>query len=124
MNKKGFTLVELLTVIILLSLIALVTTPVIIGVLNSSKDSLQKEQIIIIEKAAESWSLPNLKKMPGESQTCYITMSELEDYISNSDSIKDPKTGATMSGGVFITKNGAKYKYEYKSTLTGTHCGD
>ena len=122
MNKKGFTLVELLTVIILLSLIALITTPVIIGVLGSSKQNLQTEQYKIIEKAAERWGMENLNKLPN-SGSCYINMGELQSYLSNSENIKDPKTGKTLDGVVKITKTGNQYKYEYISTLTGYHCG-
>ena len=43
MNKKGFTLIELLAVIVILAIIAVITTPVILNViegarLNSAKD--------------------------------------------------------------------------------------
>ena len=37
MNKKGFTLVELLAVITILSVIALITTPIIFGVVEDSR---------------------------------------------------------------------------------------
>lgn len=123
MNKKGFTLVELLTVIILLSLIALVTTPVIIGVLNSSKENLRDQQIQIVEKAAERWGVDNLKKLPTtDNPYCYINISELGKYISNSASIKDPKTGQTMNGRVLITKKGNQYEYKYNPAQPGNHC--
>ena len=37
MNKKGFTLVELLAVITILAVIALITTPIIFGVIEDSR---------------------------------------------------------------------------------------
>ena len=37
MNKKGFTLVELLAVITILAVIALITTPIIFGVVEDSR---------------------------------------------------------------------------------------
>ena len=37
MNKKGFTLVEVLAVIVILSVIALITTPIIFGVIEDSR---------------------------------------------------------------------------------------
>lgn len=35
--KKGFTLIELLAVIIILAALAIITTPIILGVVNDSK---------------------------------------------------------------------------------------
>ena len=39
MNKKGFTLIEVLAVLLILSIIALLTTPIIINVINNSKEN-------------------------------------------------------------------------------------
>lgn len=41
-NKKGFTLVELLAVIAILGAIALITTPVIVGIITDSKESTNR----------------------------------------------------------------------------------
>ena len=38
MNKKGFTLIEVLAVLLILSVIALITTPIIINVIKDSKE--------------------------------------------------------------------------------------
>lgn len=40
--KKGFTLVELLAVIVILALIALITIPMVLGTVNKSEDSADK----------------------------------------------------------------------------------
>ena len=37
MNKKGFTLIELLAVIVILAIIALITAPIILGVIENAK---------------------------------------------------------------------------------------
>ena len=39
-NKKGFTLVEILAVIIILAVIALLVSPMIIGNINDSREKL------------------------------------------------------------------------------------
>ena len=39
MNKKGFTLIEVLAVLLIISIIALITTPIIINVINNSKEN-------------------------------------------------------------------------------------
>ena len=40
--KKGFTLVELLAVIVILALIALITIPMVLGTVDKSEDSADK----------------------------------------------------------------------------------
>ena len=45
MLKKGFTLVELLAVIVILAVIALITTPIIIDSLNTSKKEAFKDSV-------------------------------------------------------------------------------
>lgn len=37
--RKGFTLVELLAVIVILAIIALIATPVVLGIINNSRES-------------------------------------------------------------------------------------
>ena len=38
MKNKGFTLIELLAVIVILAIIALIATPVILNIINSSRE--------------------------------------------------------------------------------------
>ena len=47
MKNKGFTLIELLGVIIILALVAVITTPVITGIIEDSKKKLLKEVLKI-----------------------------------------------------------------------------
>jgi prepilin-type N-terminal cleavage/methylation domain len=53
MNKKGFTLVELLAVIVILALIALIASPVILGIIKDSQDSAFKSSVNGVKKAIE-----------------------------------------------------------------------
>ncbi len=39
MNKKGFTLIELLAVIVILAIIALIATPIVLNIINDSRES-------------------------------------------------------------------------------------
>ena len=38
MNKKGFTLIELLAVIVILAIIALIATPIVLNVIDNTKE--------------------------------------------------------------------------------------
>lgn len=91
-NKKGFTLVELLAVIVILSIIALIAVP---GVFNAIEASRQKANVVqekIIINAAKSYvaelTTPLMKlDEEGNAITHYITVTTLLDseYIDGDD---------------------------------------
>ena len=64
-KNKGFTLVELLAVIVILALIALIATPIILNVINDAKKQAAKDSAYGYMDAVEK----------------YIVSSELEDEI-------------------------------------------
>ena len=45
MKKRGFTLIELLAVIVILAIIALIAVPIVLGIINDSKKSSEKESV-------------------------------------------------------------------------------
>ena len=45
MNKKGFTLVELLAVIVILAIIALIATPIVINVINQAQEGADARSV-------------------------------------------------------------------------------
>ena len=54
MNKKGFTLIELLAVIVILAIIALIATPIVIGIIEDSKNSSQLRSAELYLKTVEN----------------------------------------------------------------------
>ena len=116
MNKKGFTLIELLTVIALLALIAMITTPIVINLINDSRDRAYKEQVRLLESAAERYVTDNISSF---SESRCISAGELYDegYLATQD-IKNPKGGEMNK--VRVEKSGDKYTYTYDED--GTMC--
>ncbi len=57
--KKGFTLVELLAVIIILGIIALITFPIVDNSIKNSKQAALERTIGSIEEAAHNYSSQN-----------------------------------------------------------------
>ena len=80
--RKGFTLVELLVVIVILGLLSLVVYPSVIKVINDNRTSAYESQIKIVEKAAKEWGVENPSKLP--DNRCKISISTLtgDGYIS------------------------------------------
>ena len=51
--KKGFTLVELLGVIVILGIIGLIVTPLVLGTINDSEENVNEMQVETIKRAAK-----------------------------------------------------------------------
>lgn len=116
MNNKAFTLVELLTVIIILGLLATITVPNVMNAINISKEKSYNSQVNMIEKAAERWAIDNIQIVNSKEN---ISLAELktDGYLDKSEVI-NPKTKEEMNGCVFIIKDNNNYKYEYSETCT------
>ena len=128
MKTKGFTLVELLAVIVILGLIGLIAIPTVTSSLNSYKKKLKITQENNIKSAAKSWMAKNIEKTPnGDSGVCNFGSSCSEDYetlvitlkeLQNSklidDDLKDPETNKKIDANdykVCINSEGNKLVY-------------
>ena len=60
MKNKGFTLVELLAVLVILGMISLIIIPSVSGTLNASRKNSYQKQIKVLETAAEKWGVENI----------------------------------------------------------------
>ena len=92
-KKKGFTLIELLAVIVILAIIALIATPIILNVIDESREKSNINSVYNIIKAAD----------------LYYTENSLEDdkFLEN-DILENIKiTGKKPEGGyLYINKDG------------------
>ena len=95
MNKKGFTLVEVLAVIILLSAIISITVPIVTNVINTSRDSVYKSQINKILSATYDYSLKNSSILPKYNVFC---PGKCEQYVPGTDPSL-PESTALGHGG-------------------------
>ena len=54
MKNKAFTLIELLAVIVILAIIALIATPIILGIINSTREEARKRSAEAVSHAVET----------------------------------------------------------------------
>ena len=102
-KNKGFTLVELLAVIVILALIALIATPIILNVINDAKKQAAKDSAYGYMDAVEK----------------YIVSSELEDesiqdgiYSVEDLNKKISVKGSTPDNGIIKIENKEVKKYD------------
>ena len=123
MNKKAFTLVELLGVIVILGIIGMITTPIIQNIIETNNTKACNEQIESFEKAAKNYIASNPFTNLNEGTT-NITIGKLQDegYIEDSE-LKNPKGGNFSKNSiVIITYNGTKITYEYSPAENEKGC--
>ena len=107
MNKKGFTLIEMLAIIILLSVIALITYPIINNVVSDSKDEIYDKQISELVRLANTWVTKNMDSLEIKNgYKYYLSFNELfeQGFVSKEDII-NPKTGENLLGCMVVTYN-------------------
>lgn len=120
--KKGFTLAELLGVIVILGLLALIITPAVTTTINDSKEKSYNKQVDIIETSAREYGLEKTDFLP-ESGSKKISLDTLinSGKIQNS-SINDPRNNTEMNGCVVVSYNLEYNQYEYKYTEDTALC--
>lgn len=117
MKKRGFTLVELLAVIVVLGIIITIFVPSIINLINENSTKIYANKENILAKAAEDYVISNKSFVlpDGTNPEKYISMNTL---ISSNmmSSVLDNKTTSECVGFVKITVN-STYGYNYDPCL-------
>ena len=116
MKKNAFTLVELLSVIVILGLIMAIVVPAVVNTINDSKQKAYETNIESIKSATESYmnmSFDDYKSQFVSPGYVTITISELIDKGFLKTDMKNPKTGNNFTGSVKITRvSENRYNYE------------
>lgn len=102
MNKKGFTLVELLAVIVILALLALLTSTAVTKLVKDAKEDLSETQIQLIKSAADTWIADNLNNLPSSGDCGYLTLEDLKYYGLLDNTILDPKNSEEIPNDLKI----------------------
>lgn len=117
--KKGFTLVEILGVIVVLGVIGLIAFPIVNSTIKETKQNSYDAQIKMIVEAGQKWGVKNVEKLPDINETKYIKISELieEGLIVKTKGGKliNPIDDTEMTGCVKVSylTDYNQYSYEY-----------
>lgn len=117
LNNKGFTLVELLAVLVILVAIMGIAIPTISSSLERTKAKQNEAKHRILESAAEQYVTDyknTIYNRLGSETKCYFAIGDLSAYLS-SDDMKDAD-GNDLTGYVIFKKPN---KYEYKDSNVG-----
>lgn len=125
-NKKGFTLIELLAVIVILAVIALITTPIVLNLINDAKESANLRSVEAYAKALEYGVIQYEYNNNGELPSSY---DEIKDYVNytNTEVKCDIAINCDKKGGVKVenckvgtyTNNYYEYNGNVGSSING-----
>ena len=109
LDNKGFTLVELLAVLVILIAIMSIAIPSISSSLERSKTKQDEGKKKILESAAELF-VTDYKNQIG-ANPCYITMDELVSNKYISDDALEMSNGNLFDGYIKYDKSNNSYVY-------------
>lgn len=119
LNRNGFTLVELLAVLVILVAIMGIAIPSISSSLERTKNQQNESRYKVLESAAELYVTDHknaIYQNLGVATSCYIVIGDLGDYLSKEE-MKD-SDNQDLSGNYIIFTKPNDYKY---STTNGSY---
>ncbi len=131
-QSQGFTIVELLIVIVVIAILAAITVVAYNGIQQRARDAQRQSDIVTIKKALELYYTANNRYPAGSGSTsingAWSTTADaswanlqttLQPYISSLP--KDP-ISKQMGAGIFPWNDSGGYDYSYYG-FGGTECG-
>ena len=129
MKKNGFTLVELLAVIVIMALLLTIAVPSVIGISKKIKTNMFCSKVEDIESAAKLYGEDYIDQIDKNNGTTITVYKLIEnnlfkkedkdcDKTSNTTCVLDPRDGSSMDKNqILITiKNKRVYaKYQHKN---------
>lgn len=114
-RRNGYTLVELLAVVVILTAILLIVVPSLVRVFDRSDQQLTDANVAVIKAAAEQYVSENETDFPALQQdggTVTITVGDLKDHGYLSKVPVDSKTEKPIATTTKITVKTKKDRYE------------
>ena len=110
--KKGFTLIELIAVIIIIGVVALISTPIVTNVIDKSKEKAYEASIKNIEEAAYKYSIYNNLGYNRLYKELKLDTIQEKGYLQREDII-DPRNDKKMEGCVFYKWLSDENQYDF-----------
>ena len=112
-REEGFTLVELLAVIVILGIIVAIAIPAIGSVMDKASSKANDAEKALVADAARLYVTTNREEVTFDTNPEKITVTTLKDkgYL-------EERAASKLKGGVEVTRSGTEgnYSYEYDAS--------
>jgi prepilin-type N-terminal cleavage/methylation domain-containing protein len=112
MNRKGFTLVEIMIVVAIIALLAAIAIPNLMSAKRTANTAAAKANIRALSTAAEVYATAK--------NGTYPTAAQVVDYIASAATL----CGASVQGYAYVCTGMTATGYTITATPTGTTAGD
>ena len=113
--KKGFTLIELIAVVVIMGLLCILAIPNLLNVINSKKGEISSAFEEVLISASKLYIGDNSYSFPKSDGNVYcITLNTLveKDYLS--EPVKDPINNNEISLDTYVVVNVVNNSFEYE----------
>ena len=117
--KRGFTLIELMGVIVVLGVLAAISTIAVDKIIKENKQSVYEAQIASIEDGARAWAAKHINEVPDENGTAIsVPLLFLRNEGIISEDFENPKTNKPFNNDLYINISYEDGIYKYKVAET------
>ena len=118
-EQKGFTLVELLAVIVILAIVLIIAVPGVLSIINKTKNSAYDRQVDMIKNAAKNYVTANTITWSGENpKSTVVTLDMLQTSGYLDKKIVDPRDKKEILCANVLVKKDNKNKITYDVDMT------
>lgn len=120
--KKGFTLVEMIATLVILSVIAVIVTPNIYVSIKDYKNRLFETQMDNIKQSTKNWAVDNVDKLPtSELNSLAVTVSDLQNGGYIDDNLENPRDGGLFDDSSVFTLITCEYIEDETGNLASNY---
>ena len=113
MNKKGFTLVELISAVAVLVLLTTITTIIVLSVMKKANNTLDEGAKSLLFNAAESYLDDNVNVQANGTYTVTVSTLLNNDLISRTFIDSQDSTFLTLDSCIKVTVTNGAMDYEF-----------
>ena len=112
-ERKGFTLVELLAVIVILAIVLIIAVPGVLGIINKTKNNAYESQLKIIKEAAKNYIMEARDVVVWKENQTVVSLTEIQNRGLLEKKILDPRDKSELKHlAVVITRKGNQMSYD------------